>query len=142
MITSIQAEEVLKELGSIHGEKLEFDVNGNCTLVSEDQHLILLHYGVEQGAILISGVVGQLPEDEDLKIDILKSFMRANFLWHESFGGTFAYEPETNSLMFQSAFSDSEDKSQGFANKLNKFTFELGYWKQQFKDMPEELDEE
>ncbi|MBQ7586025.1 MAG: type III secretion system chaperone [Desulfovibrionaceae bacterium] len=140
MLTKQQANILLQNLKTEEGTPLTLDDHNDCTLISDEQRLIYFHYDDERQEIQFCSVIDTLPSDEEKRAQILKKFMRANFMWFDSLGSTFAVEPQNNFLMLQKNYRDGSALESNFKSTITQFETEIEFWQERFSDNPEEIE--
>ena len=142
MITETMAKEIMQSFSEAEGEEFVFDTDWNCSIVSDEERLINIHYNIELGEIQLFSIIGQLPEDdESLSEDIIRFFMLSNFMWIDSMGSIFALETDNNYIVLQKSYQYADEINENFKEVITRFDFELGYWINTFIHLPEELDD-
>ncbi|MBQ7586026.1 MAG: type III secretion system chaperone [Desulfovibrionaceae bacterium] len=131
----------MQSLSEAEGEELTFDEQGDCALVSVENRLTHIHYDAEHYELQFYGIIGQLPADEALSDKMIFYFMSNNFMWVNSFGATFALDPENKHVILQKRYQEFEELNQDFKGIAAGFDYELGYWKNIFDNLPDEIDE-
>jgi len=129
MFSKSHAKQLLDALAKAKGEKLTFEENDDCVLVSESNHLMHIHFNEVRGEFEMYGVVCQIPDDEVQSAAFVTYCMSANFMWLDSMGATFALVGE-NDIIVQRTFSDANALDHVFLDAVFSFEEEFDFWVQ------------
>lgn len=77
---------------------LVWDEGNQCALTFDETLGVILTLDEVVDAIFLSWVLGDLPEDEESRIDAMQELLEANHEWRQTEGGTLGLDPDTGTV--------------------------------------------
>ena len=142
MTTREALQELLQEFGKhMDVAQLKLDEDDCCPLTLAGDLRIFLQFREASGDLLLAGIVGRLPAEEDEQADAMRFLLISNLYGVDTDGGTLSLEPENNVVMLHKVWDPQTADVAGLARTLEAFADLLECWKHRYGEMLEEDDD-
>ena len=130
---------ILEEFAAATGlESLSLDENNCCSIAIGEDTVLHLCFKPESGALMLSGAVGVLPEDEETESDVMRFLLVSNLYGLETDGATLSLEPEGGIVVLHRDWGPDEADGAALSREIQRFAELLHHWQNTYQAMLEE----
>ncbi len=127
---------LLKEFAQARNiSDLEFDEDGGCAVVDEQDRVVHLQIDQSAGRLVVLAALGALPPAAHCRPEVLYDLLAANLCWAGSCGGTLAVEPRSGEAVIQLSLPLADADVAAFSLFIDEFRQLSIYWQERLAEI-------
>ena len=118
-------------------EPLVPDEKGYCSLATDDDVEITLHYDVDKDEVTLFSVIGMLVDiPNDKLVDFYQTLLNANLFWQGTDGGTVGIDSTSGLIIFAQKYALVTLDINDFHKAFESFIAAMAKWRLYITELP------